>query len=339
MDRNVQGAGSGIAWVLAIVVGIGLLSQCESDTKIGPTNHYDQSNDVSAVMNATDSDEIAPPPPANKAAAMRAARHLRLALDAEGFAGAMIYSQNCFASVRRSFSWDKLDQCGAFDALAVLGAGESLIFGAEKSYFDDAAANQRFLAAAVVAGTTQLAQEEHLAVVKVAALERVTDLRRPTVGPSQSQFDASPTRNEAPPQSPASLPDLAAIAAEDASTIRITCALDRGDGPAVYNTCLRKHLAVVVAGSSYPDFSAVADEDASTIRIACSVQRGDGPGAYNACLKRHLRTVLAGAKYPDLSMIDREDASTIRIACSIKRGEGPAAYNECLRRHLRDVTQ
>lgn len=87
-------------------------------------------------------------------------------------------------------------------------------------------------------------------------------------------------------------PDLSQMADEDASTIRIACVGERGDGPAIYNVCLRRHVSALASGATHPDFSKISGEDASTIRIACAGERGDGPAEYNRCLQRHLRDVM-----------------------------------------------
>ncbi|QGN54227.1 hypothetical protein [Novosphingobium sp. Gsoil 351] len=62
----------------------------------------------------------------------------------------MIFSKNCYAALEERFTWSKLDQCGAFDALAVHNVLEGLQTGsdAELTYLDGEAAAGRFFAAA-----------------------------------------------------------------------------------------------------------------------------------------------------------------------------------------------
>ncbi|MEG3085632.1 hypothetical protein U1707_18480 [Sphingomonas sp. PB2P12] len=66
----------------------------------------------------------------------------------------MIYSQNCYDFVSRSFSWRKLDECGGFDTEASFTLGDGEPVGAEKevAWFDTEAAAGRYLKAAIAAG-------------------------------------------------------------------------------------------------------------------------------------------------------------------------------------------
>lgn len=187
------GSGSGFGWILASVVGLGFLaSQCDTED----TGQY-SSNSAPTTAEGwsepeTPAQAIEEPPEIQGATTRRAARHLRLALDAEGFAGAMIYSQNCFASVARQFNWPKLDQCGSFDALAQISAGE-LSFSPEASYFDQTATQQRYLAAAAPSGARREAIESHFELVQAAALERIPDLQTPVPPRSADAFSNTVT--------------------------------------------------------------------------------------------------------------------------------------------------
>jgi len=65
----------------------------------------------------------------------------------------MIYSQNCYDSLTREFTWAKLDRCGAFDLLSVRSLdAEADTPTSESSYFASEAAAGRYLAAATKAG-------------------------------------------------------------------------------------------------------------------------------------------------------------------------------------------
>jgi len=97
-----------------------------------------------------------PPPvePLSAASVTRGISHLRAAFGAEGFSGAMVYSQNCYDALAHHFSWSKLDQCGAFDALAARSTADADMTGLENeaSWFQSETAAGRYLAAATGAG-------------------------------------------------------------------------------------------------------------------------------------------------------------------------------------------
>jgi hypothetical protein len=81
-------------------------------------------------------------------------RHFTAVAKAEGLSGMMVYSQNCYDALSRSFSWAKLDLCGAFDMLAVKAADVAEAGGltTEVEYFGSEAAAGRYLAVAAKAG-------------------------------------------------------------------------------------------------------------------------------------------------------------------------------------------
>jgi hypothetical protein len=75
-------------------------------------------------------------------------------MGAEGFSGAMIYSQNCYDGLAHSFTWAKLDTCGAFDMLAVRSIADAATTSLvnEAGYFQSEAAAGRYISAATAAG-------------------------------------------------------------------------------------------------------------------------------------------------------------------------------------------
>ncbi|MFP5328552.1 MAG: hypothetical protein ACLGHC_00215 [Alphaproteobacteria bacterium] len=91
----------------------------------------------------------------------------------------MIYSQNCFGSIERQFSWSKLDQCTAFDTLIGLAATEEGLIGPEGAYFNQAAAEQRFAAAAQKSGAASESFPTHLEAIQTAALAKISELQTP----------------------------------------------------------------------------------------------------------------------------------------------------------------
>jgi hypothetical protein len=80
--------------------------------------------------------------------------HLRQVAKAEGLAGEMIYSQNCYDALSRHFTWSKLDQCGAFDAGAAqsLGDGAATGYDKEVAWFQSETSAGRYLKATTAAG-------------------------------------------------------------------------------------------------------------------------------------------------------------------------------------------
>lgn len=126
----------------------------------GCSNGNDSSPQAAAnLMSSNISAAVAAQPartvePVDVAAAARGFAHLRLAMRAEGFPGAMIYSQNCYDALSRTFSWSGLDRCGGFDMLTARAADDADLssFPAESGYFAGEAAAGRYLAAATGAG-------------------------------------------------------------------------------------------------------------------------------------------------------------------------------------------
>lgn len=138
------------AAILFVIVSASLARSCNS----GGT-----ANNTAAFVDGNVSNAIAarPPPspqPLRIAAVNRGTGHLRVAVNADGFSGAMIYSQNCYDALGRQFTWAKLDTCGAFDMLAVrsIADADTANFANEAGYFQSEAAAGRYLAAATAAG-------------------------------------------------------------------------------------------------------------------------------------------------------------------------------------------
>lgn len=126
---------------------------------------------VDTNMGASIAAQSPPPPPAalDAASVSRGVAHMRLASGAEGFSGAMIYSQNCYDALGRQFSWAQLDRCGAFDVIAArsIDAAEPADLTTENDYFQSEAVAGRYLAAATGAG-----QEAGAADTRLADLQR-----------------------------------------------------------------------------------------------------------------------------------------------------------------------
>jgi hypothetical protein len=167
--------GAWLGWILAAGVVLVLIKAGSGDK---PATGVSTNN---SDVNLATTTEVAEPanvqlPAVDAPAVYKAARHLRLALDAEGFPGAMVYSQNCFESLTRSFSWAKLDQCEAFDALAQVAISESAEVGTEGSYFNKDALQSRFTVVALARHADPGSSEAHISKLMQVALARIPDL-------------------------------------------------------------------------------------------------------------------------------------------------------------------
>jgi hypothetical protein len=144
-----------IGW--AIVIGFILLvaaaSQCSRRDNPANASAAD-ANYSTALSNTVAAQGPAPVQPLSIASVARGISHLRTAFGAEGFSGAMVYSQNCYDALAHQFTWAKLDQCGAFDALAARSIVDADMtdLDNEASWFQSEAAAGRYLAAATGAG-------------------------------------------------------------------------------------------------------------------------------------------------------------------------------------------
>jgi hypothetical protein len=144
---------AGCAVVGALIGLILLIGKCAGDST--ESNVMELMNASNAEMgNAIAAQEPPPAEPLNAASVRRGVAHLRLAVGAESFSGAMVYSQNCYDALSRQFTWAKLDQCGAADMLAArsIESVETSELTSEEAYFRSEAAAGRYLAAATGAG-------------------------------------------------------------------------------------------------------------------------------------------------------------------------------------------
>ncbi|WP_198350985.1 hypothetical protein [Flavisphingomonas formosensis] len=145
---------------VAILIGLGLVvigstSKCSSSPVGGNSNAAaDASLQKENITTAITAQTPPPVEPLSRPSVRRGIAHMRLANEAEGLSGAMIYSENCYDALSRHFSWAKLDMCGAFDMQAVQSIGDADLTGLDKeaAYFQSETAAGRFLAAATAAG-------------------------------------------------------------------------------------------------------------------------------------------------------------------------------------------
>lgn len=143
-----------ILWgIIGAVVLVVFIGQCSGDSSQSILTEL--MNESNAEMgNAIAAQASAPVEPLSETGVGRGMSHLRLAVRAEGFSGAMVYSQNCYDALAREFTWAKLDQCGGADMLAVrsIENADTSELGSEAGYFESEAAAGRYLAAATGAG-------------------------------------------------------------------------------------------------------------------------------------------------------------------------------------------
>lgn len=143
-------------WVIGAIVALAFaISQCSWSTKNGASSSATDSAATSPEAVATAIATQSPPPVAalDKASVRKGARDVGIAAK-EGLAGEMIYSQNCYDALGHSFSWKKLDQCGAFDISASDALGDQYEPGATKEveWFQSETVAGRYLKAAIAAG-------------------------------------------------------------------------------------------------------------------------------------------------------------------------------------------
>jgi hypothetical protein len=167
--------------LIGIIFIIAVIAQCSS-RRNSSDNSATPANFASDMSNAVAAQGPPPAPePLNAASIGRGAAHLRTAFAAEGFSGAMIYSQNCYDALARQFAWAKLDQCGAFDALAVrsIAAADMTGLDNEIGWFQSETAAQRYLAAATGAGQPAADADRRLSDLQSRVARSRTVGRRP----------------------------------------------------------------------------------------------------------------------------------------------------------------
>lgn len=144
----------------------------------------------------------------------------------------------------------------------------------------------------------------------------------------EASQDAPPTQNYR------SSSDLSA---EEQESIEAACSTDKYlNGPAAYNSCVKRQLSALRSAGTRPNLSNLSQEETESIEAACSTDKYlNGAAAYNKCLSRQLKSLQSVGSRPDLSMLNQNELSSIEAACSTdKYINGPAAYNRCLSRQL-----
>jgi hypothetical protein len=85
-------------------------------------------------------------------------------------------------------------------------------------------------------------------------------------------------------------PDLSSLGTLEKQSIESACASDKlMEGPAAYNSCVRKQLEALKAAPKAPDLSHLSGPDRDGIELTCAnAKLMQGPAAYNACLTRQV---------------------------------------------------
>jgi hypothetical protein len=171
-----------------IVIGLVLLVAIFGNRDNSSSSSSSYSNTPAPISAMPVDAPAAPGRPAYEAlaapAVQRGSAHLRLATRTEGLVGARIYSENCFAALQRSFSWSRLDQCGAADMAAVpMAENASDGSSADLAYFGPETAASRYLQAVVGAGAAPEIADERLSALQ-ALVSRRQERRKVEPAPS-----------------------------------------------------------------------------------------------------------------------------------------------------------
>ena len=199
----------GCGLVAALILGVGAISKCSG----APTPGNAAANFIDgSVSNGIAAQAPPPVEPLNAAAITRGTGHLRLAVTAEGFSGAMIYSQNCYDSLAHRFAWAKLDTCGAFDMLAVrsIAGADTANLISEPGYFQSEAAAGRYLAAATAAREPATEADTRLSQLQSRTARAATVGRRAAPTPTPEANTAAREQDNAIPPGDGNLDDEAA---------------------------------------------------------------------------------------------------------------------------------
>ena len=210
-----SGSGKGskdwIAWGVGALAIFGLIRACDP-TPLAPTGGPPP--DAVVQLPAGSLSEV------SAADIALAARHARIALDAEGLEGAQIYSVNCYAALERAFDLAKLDQCGAFDALISPAATDDV---SPSLFFDQEAAQERFEQAARSGGvqpsdmTLRLLEVQRLANAEGLPAARRPPARQPVerAASTPEAIDEASVEEEIKPSLPADQNEATPLDVED----------------------------------------------------------------------------------------------------------------------------
>lgn len=125
--------------------------------------------------------ETSPPieGPVSEITLKTAARHVGLALGADGIDGATAYSVNCWAALERTFSLARAERCASFDAL-VLGYAD-VATQAMPQWFEEVAVLARYQSALTVNGANVGNIPNRLERLRVAAAIQIVEPVAPKI--------------------------------------------------------------------------------------------------------------------------------------------------------------
>ena len=113
-----------------------------------------------------------------------------------------------------------------------------------------------------------------------------------------SPVETAQTVADPSPGSDTGEPDLSGLGGSEKQSIESACAADKlMEGPAAYNTCVRKQLDALKAAPKAPDLSHLSGPERDSIELTCaSAKLMRGPAEYNACLVRQVDALKKPAK-------------------------------------------
>lgn len=136
---------SGCLWLGGIAGVILLVSQC-SKTDTSASSAWTPSPAPTSIPEPAPS---APPPMTEQSQAdfKLGTANFSKAAAVDDATSAVIYSKNCYAALEAKFSWEKLDRCGAFDAMAAREIMAEGMTGdvTETDYLSEESSAQRYI--------------------------------------------------------------------------------------------------------------------------------------------------------------------------------------------------
>lgn len=154
MQASEQDGGKTVGWIIAGVIGVGVVASV-----VGSGNDRPAADPVTSTDFETSADNLLaptqpePPLPLDKSAVKRGQTQLKLVAGLDLSGAAKIFSQNCYDAVSRKFDWHQLDRCGGFDATAGRWTEDHLtVTTDETNWFQSESAAARYLNAATSNG-------------------------------------------------------------------------------------------------------------------------------------------------------------------------------------------
>lgn len=193
-------------WLTLIVIvgSLIMIGQCTAKKDAAASSENVSMTDMNAadavepiLTPAQQPGSVGAPQPLDAHAIARAVAQEGAVVSAQGLAGAMIFSQNCYDALGRAFSWSKLDECGGFDAAAAgqLTDDDAATFAKEAAYFDAETAAGRYLAAATGAGEEDGEEDQRWATLQ-AKVRPATPTAKSDAAEAEADNTGTPTAAE-----------------------------------------------------------------------------------------------------------------------------------------------